>query len=101
MSTPRDRDPRRDIRAADLTGPAILRARRAGLTVTAPFQRELSKVAVRGVARAKGDTAAVQRATDKLVIESIRIARKAHNPALEPEHLQSAKLSLCPLWPIC
>lgn len=101
MSTPRDGDARRGIQGGDLTGPAILRARRTGLHVTTSFQRELSKAAVRGVARAKGDTGAVQRATDRLVIESIRIAQEAHDPTLEPEHLQRAKASLCPLWPVC
>jgi hypothetical protein len=99
VSTPRDRDPQTGMR--DLTGPAVLRARRAGLTVTTSFQREFSKVSARGLARAKGDAAAVQRASDKLMTESIRIAQETHDPSLEPEHLQRAKVSLCPLWPIC
>jgi hypothetical protein len=101
VSTPRDPNARTAAQVRDLTNPAIVRARRAGLVVTASFQRDLDKVAVLGVARANGDTAAVKRATESLVAESVRIAQEANDPSLEPEHLRAARSSLCPLWPIC
>ena len=101
MGIPRDPDAQAIAQARELTDASILRARRAGIHVTTSFQRELGKVVARGVARARGDTPAVQRATDKLMAESIRVAQEAHDPDLEPEHLQAAKSSLCPLWPIC
>lgn len=101
MNTPPDPNVRAAAQARELTDLSILRARRAGMHVTTSFQRELGKIVARGVARARGDTAVVQRSTDRLVTESIRIAQEAHDPDLEPEHLQAAKSSLCPLWPIC
>jgi hypothetical protein len=101
VSTPRDPDAQGAMQAMFLIDPAIKRARLAGLHVTAPFQRELTNVARRGVTRAKGDTVAVQRAIERLVAESVRIAKESDDPTLEPEHLQRAKNSLCPLWPVC
>jgi hypothetical protein len=101
MDTPRDRAARAAAQSRELTDAYIARARRAGLHVTTSFQRELGKIVTLGMTRSKGDTAPVQRAADKLVAESIRIAQDAHDADLEPEHLQAAKSSLCPLWPIC
>jgi hypothetical protein len=101
VSTPRDPDAQGAMQAMDMIGPAVRRARLAGLHVTAPFQRELANMAIRGMTRAKGDTGAVQRATERLVTESVRIAKEAGDSTLEPEHMQRAKNSLCPLWPVC
>jgi hypothetical protein len=101
VSTPGDRAARIDAQARELTQAPILRARRAGLHVTNSFQRELIKTVARGITRARGDTSAVQRATDSLMAESIQTAQATHDTDLEPAHLQAAKSSLCPLWPIC
>ena len=101
MSTPRDPDSHTDAQAQNLTETAVLRARRADLHVTNSFRRELTKLVTRGMTRAHGDSNAVRRATDTLVDASIRIAQEAADPELEPDHLRAAKVSLCPLWPIC